>query len=111
MSEAAMRSWIRSQLRRLSLRWRPISQKRSEGQRPAGPADWKRWGNRIRVVNTCEVCGEWWPKSRLEIDHIVPCGSLLNIEQDAGPFIMRMLVEKDGLQRICPPCHQRKTHS
>lgn len=83
--------------------------KRGQGQRPANADDHARWGNRIRTVNTCEACGEWWPKSRLEIDHIVPCGSIMDVARDLGPFVERMLVEMDGLQRLCPPCHQRKT--
>ena len=111
MTDAAFRSWVRSQLRRMSLRWRPISEKRGEGQRPANDADKKRWGKLIRVVNTCEGCGAWVPKSRLEIDHIVPCGSITDIERDLGPFVMRMLCEKDGLRRLCPTCHQAVTNA
>lgn len=111
MTDAAFRSWLRSQLRRISLKWRPISEKRSQGEWLATDADKAKWGKLIKKMNTCEGCGGSFPKSKLEIDHIVPCGSLLDVERDLGPFALRLLCQMDGLQRLCNKCHLAKTNS
>ncbi|MDY0087105.1 MAG: HNH endonuclease signature motif containing protein [Coriobacteriia bacterium] len=105
-TEAQFRGWIRSSLRRMSQRWKPIYQTYNKSKRPATAADSAKWGNRIKYVYQCEQCREWFPKKLVEVDHIVPCGSLTDIEKDAGPFILRMLCEIDGLRLLCEPCHQ-----
>lgn len=109
MTDAAFRSWLRSQLRRVSLKWRPISEKRSQGEWAATDADKAKWGRLVKKMNTCELCGDAFPKSKLEVDHIVPCGSLLDVERDLGPFARRLFCEIDGLRRACRVCHQRVT--
>lgn len=111
MTEAGYRGWIRSQLRRMSLRWRPIGEKRKEGRRAVTKADQAKWGKRIKVVNSCEECAGWFPNKELEIDHIKPAGQLLDIAKDAGPFITRLLCEKDGLRRLCKGCHAKVTNA
>jgi hypothetical protein len=49
----------------------------------------------------CEICGVITPK--INIDHIVPVGSLLD------NFIERLFCPSIGLQGLCPPCHKEKT--
>lgn len=114
MTEAGYFGWIRSQLRRMSQRWRPISQVRQEGRRRACRADKKVWGNRIKWVNTCQQCQQWFPNRMLEIDHTPACGSLGSTEAEfavnAGPFILRLLCEGEHLRRLCKPCHLKITH-
>lgn len=105
MTEAQFRSWIRSSLRRMSQRWKPIYQTYAKSKRPVTAEDRLRWGNRIKFVHQCERCQDWFPKKLVEVDHIVPCGSLVDIEKDAGPFILRLLCEVDGLRLLCEPCH------
>lgn len=111
MSDAAFRSWLRSQLRRVSLKWRPISEKRAEGEWAATDADKAKWGKLVKKMNTCELCGGSFPKSKLEVDHIIPCGSLLDVARDLGPFALRLFCQMDGLRRACRVCHQRVTNS
>jgi len=108
MTEAAFWGWIRSHLRRISQRWAPIYEKIKEGARPVNDEDKRRWGNRIRKVYHCESCGGWFPRKHITADHIVPCGSLKSFE-DVGPFMERLLCEKDGIQRLCTDCHDAKT--
>lgn len=115
LTEAAFRSWIRSGLRKLSLRWRPIGAVLREGRREATWAEKEKWGGKITWVYPCAKCGEWFPqklkgRKLICVDHIIPCGSLQNIKRDAGPFILRLLVERNGLQRLCVDrCHAEKT--
>lgn len=110
MTEAQFRGWVRSQLRRMSQRWRPIYSVIEDGKRPVTAQDKKKWGNRIKFVYHCEGCDQYVPRKEITCDHIVPCGSLKDIETEAGPFILRLLCEKDGLRRLCKPCHQEVTN-
>lgn len=105
MTEAGFRGWIRSQLRRMSQRWRPIYATLHDGRRAPTATERLSFGNRIKWVNNCQECQKYFPLKDLEVDHIIPCGSLIDIERDAGPFIMRLLCEMDGLRRLCHPCH------
>lgn len=109
MTEAAFRSWVRSQLRRMSMRWRPIGACKKRVKVDATPLDKKRWGNLIRVIFPCEICEDRVTSKGGQVDHIVPCGSLLDIEKDAGPFLLRLLVEHEGLMWVCNTCHLVKT--
>ncbi len=51
----------------------------------------------------CEGCNQKVPKTY--IDHIVPCGSLLDAE-----FLTRLCVPSTGLQALCHECHKAKTN-
>ncbi len=112
MTEAAFRSWVRSQLRRMSQRWKPIYECKRAAQRDATPeevAEFSVGRGRIRKVYECAACTRRVPDKLGAVDHIIPCGSLLDIERDAGPFILRMLAEGKQLQYLCDPCHDIKT--
>lgn len=109
LTEAAFRSWIRSQLRRMSQRWKPIYEAKRQARREATVADKARWGNRIKYVYGCAGCGGWFPEKLVAVDHIEPCGSLIDVAVDAGPFLLRLLCEMDGLRILCDPCHQSVT--
>lgn len=104
MTEKAFFGWIRSQLRRVSQRWKPIYGILKEGRRPVTFGDRVQWGNRIKFVYQCERCLQWFPRTGIEVDHIVPCGSLRSFE-DVGPFTARLLCERPGLRRVCEACH------
>lgn len=108
-TEAAYWAWMRSSLRRLSQRWPPLYSVLNDCKRPVNTADRAKWGNRIKYVYQCSQCGFWYPKKQVEVDHIVACGSL-KCTEDVGPFIERLLCEKDGLRVVCDPCHQEITN-
>lgn len=115
MTEAAFFGWIRSQLRRMSQRWKPIYETRREGRRYATAEERARFGRpRLVYVNTCQQCNEWFPCDDLEVDHLIPCGSLGSTPEvfasEAGGWILRLLVERVGLRRLCVPCHVKVTH-
>ncbi len=109
MTEAGYRSWVRSQLRKISMRWKPIYEAKALAKRPVEPTDRLRWGNLIKYVYVCALCADRVPDKHGAVDHIEPCGTLVDIEKDAGPFILRMLCESDKLRFLCDPCHNNIT--
>lgn len=57
----------------------------------------------------CHDCKQLFTTKEIEVDHIVPAGSLRDYE-DFSPFIERMFnVDADGLVVLCKPCHKIKT--
>lgn len=113
MTEAGFRSWVRSQLRRMSQRWKPIYDTKKDAQRDATPEEVARFSKgrgKIRKVYVCAVCSARVPDKLGAVDHIIPCGSLIDVEKDAGPFILRMLCEKPSLRWVCDPCHTNITN-
>jgi len=52
----------------------------------------------------CDGCQKEFEK--IEIDHVVPVGSLDNWSS----YISRLFVPVDGLQALCRTCHQKKTN-
>lgn len=59
-----------------------------------------RWGG------TCSLCKEDFPQNMLEVDHIVPAGSLKDIPDIQG-FVERLLiVTEDDLRIVCKQCNK-----
>lgn len=103
-TEARFWSFIRSNLRRMSSRWAPkykcleLARRKSES------------GNkRLKWEYQCAHCQAWFPGKEVEVDHIIPCGSLKSFADAAG-FLERMLCEVDGFQVLCKGCHNKVTH-
>jgi hypothetical protein len=64
---------------------------------------------RERWENKCDGCGKYYPAAQVEVDHIIPAGTLTCFD-DVVPFIKRLFVSKDKLQILCKGCHQAKTN-
>lgn len=63
------------------------------------------WGGR------CEQCGNIFPQSQLQVDHIVEAGKL-NDWEDVEGFVKRLLgVTSDDLRLLCKPCHSIITYA
>lgn len=104
LTEAGYFGMIRSALRRLSIRWKPRSDYLISVRRPyTGSSRRSRW------EYPCSICGGWFIQAQIEVDHIVPAGSIKCFE-DIGPFVERLLIEKEGYQTLCKQCHQEKTN-
>ncbi len=103
-TEAEFFSWIRSNCRKMTTRWKPRFDKLAEGKRKS-ESDNKR----LKWEYSCEECEGWFPGSQIEIDHIVPCGGL-NGWDKILPWFKNALVEIDGYQRLCKTCHRIKTN-
>jgi 5-methylcytosine-specific restriction endonuclease McrA len=105
MTESGFWSFIRSALRQKSRWWKPIVQCKMAARR-----DYKGPLKRQKYEYQCNECKEWFPEKKINIDHIIPAGSL-NCSADVGPFIERLFCEVDNLQCLCEKCHDKKTKS
>jgi 5-methylcytosine-specific restriction endonuclease McrA len=104
MTEAAFFGWIRSLLRNRYMRgWKPHNEAAKDNRRPITYKSRSRWEYQ------CANCNDWFLRKEIDIDHIIPCGTLKSFD-DLAVFCNRLFVEKDGLQVLCKPCHKNKTH-
>ena len=103
MSEAAFWSFIRSALRQKSRWWKPISICKLNARR-----DYTGPGKRQKYEYQCKKCKKWHPEKQINVDHIIPAGSL-NCAQDLPLFVERLFCEQDNLQVLCVTCHDKKT--
>lgn len=100
-SEAKYWGTLRSALRRAFRYWKPITDCLQEARRPVSGKGNQKWEYQ------CNHCDEWFKRTEVEVDHIVPCGSL-TCEEDVVPFLKRLTTET-GFQVLCKPCHKVKT--
>ena len=103
MSESAFWSMIRSALRQKSRWWKPISLCKLKARKK-----YKGPNKRQRYEYQCNICKEWFPEKKVNVDHIIPAGSLNN-SKDLASFVERLFCEIDGLQCLCESCHDKKT--
>ena len=101
-TQPAFFSWLRSQLRRSWTRY-PISTNFKNAQCRRAPA-----GSRAKWVGTCSKCLGEFAKSHLQVDHIIPAGSLCSWEDVAG-FTKRLYTTSNNLRLLCEPCHKTIT--
>ena len=104
MTESEFFSLIRSCLRRLSLRWKPRNDYLNSIRRP-----YQGISKRSKWEYPCSICGQWFIKAHIEVDHIIPCGSIKSFE-DIGLFINRLLIEEEGYRCLCKNCHRVVTN-
>ncbi len=103
LTEAGFFGMIRSTLRRLSIRWKPRGDYLLSVRRP------KVGGGRSKFEYECQICYAWFIRAHIEVDHILACGSLRSFD-DIGPFVKRLLCEKDGFRALCKECHLKITN-
>jgi 5-methylcytosine-specific restriction endonuclease McrA len=103
MTDAAFWSFIRSALRQKSRWWKPISQAKAKAKRSyKGPL------KRQKFEYQCAVCSNWYPDKEINVDHIIPAGTL-RCANDLPGFVERLFCEVDNLQVLCETCHNKKT--
>jgi 5-methylcytosine-specific restriction endonuclease McrA len=54
------------------------------------------------------VCKNWFIEKKINVDHVVPAGSL-NSSKDLPGFVDRLFCEVENLQVLCEKCHDKKT--
>jgi hypothetical protein len=104
-TEAAFWGFVRSNIRAMSRKWPPLARHALNAVRRPYVGDNKRQKWEFQ----CVECEGWYKRTEVEVDHIVPCGSIRSF-QEAAVFMERMLVEVDGLCVRCKTCHDKKTH-
>lgn len=103
MTESAFWSFIRSALRQKSRWWKPITLCKTKARRA-----YKGPNKRQKFEYKCNNCGEWFQEKKINVDHIIPAGSL-NCSADLPGFVERLFCEVDNLQVLCTSCHDEKT--
>ena len=104
MTEGAFWAMIRSTLRRNSCRWKPIKDALVQAQRPSQSDN-----PRLKWEYQCAHCTDWFPKSKVEVEHTVDVGSL-TCPEDLSGFVERLFCESDKLLVLCTKCHDKKTY-
>lgn len=105
LTESQFWSFIRSGLRQKSRWWKPITQCKLNAKRAyKGPL------KRQKFEYQCNSCKNWFAEKNINVDHVVPAGSL-NCAQDLPGFVERLFCETDNLQVLCTVCHDVKTKS
>jgi 5-methylcytosine-specific restriction endonuclease McrA len=103
MTDAAFWSFIRSALRQKSRWWKPIAQAKAKAKRAyKGPL------KRQKFEYQCKECSQWFPDKKINVDHIIPAGTL-RCANDLPGFVERLFCEVDNLQVLCETCHNKKT--
>ena len=105
MTESAFWSFIRSALRQKSRWWKPIAQAKAKAKRK-----YKGPNKRQKFEYQCATCLEWFPDKKINVDHIVPAGTL-RCANDLPGFVERLFCEVDNLQVLCTTCHDKKTQN
>lgn len=103
MTESAFWSFIRSALRQKSRWWKPIAQAKSKAKRK-----YKGPNKRQKFEYQCNHCKEWFADKHINVDHIIPAGTL-RCAADLPGFVERLFCEVNNLQVLCNVCHNKKT--
>lgn len=96
---AKYHSFLRSALRKSFTRWPPKYEALNAAKRTYnGP------NPRQKYEYQCAICKAWYPQAKVEVDHIIPCGSIISPDLWVG-FIQRLHVSVEGLRVLCKACH------
>ena len=103
-TEAMFWSAIRSALRAKFRYWHPMMLAKQAARRKyEGSNKQQKW------EYLCNHCKQWFKDKEVQLDHVVPCGSLKSFEDLQG-FIERMTPEDpEAFQVLCKACHAEKT--
>ena len=93
--------WLKSGLRRLSMRWPPISATRKYARVARGQYRCAGYGETGEHIVPRSIKG----KINIFVDHVEPVGS----SDDWDTHIHRLFCDEEGLQLLCKVCHDRKT--
>jgi 5-methylcytosine-specific restriction endonuclease McrA len=104
MSTPKFFTWLRSQLRRISMKWRPRSEAKNAARRA-----YKGPNKRRKYEYQCAACQEWFAGKDVQVDHILPCGTLKSYD-DLPDFVERLFCDKEGFRVLCKECHQKVTN-
>ncbi len=103
LTEAAFWSMIRSALRRKSMWWKPLQDVKKQARR-----DNQSENKRLKYEYQCVLCKNWFPEKLIEVDHIIPAGSLRSGD-DLKTFVEKLFCESDGFRVLCEVCHAMVT--
>ena len=105
MSESAFWTFIRSALRSASTRWQP---KFDCLKAAYFDTRMNEKTKRVSKHYKCALCKSIYPGKEIQIDHIIPAGSLREFE-DLPSFAQRLFCEASGFRALCITCHSQVT--
>lgn len=108
MTEAGYRGFVRSMLRKGSMRWKPKNEVKKKARHHV-----KLPGKTARLVFhvTCAECNDLVPETESAVDHILPIVDPAIGFESWDKFIENLYCEEEGLQVLCNPCHHKKTQA
>ena len=109
-SEAKYWGGIRSALRKHFQYWKPMAEAKKMARirilKESLTERQKSYWGKTRFGFVCSHCGHAFKSKEVEIDHLVPVGSLRSLE-DLAPFVARLTAEDpNSYQVVCKECHQ-----
>jgi 5-methylcytosine-specific restriction endonuclease McrA len=105
MTEAAFTTFVKSQLRSASRRWKPISDTLREAKVSRGVYKCASCLNNVPV--SIKVNGK--RIKNITVDHIKPIVDPVVGFTTWDDFVNRLFTERENLQALCGDCHDKKT--
>lgn len=105
-TRARFDAFIKGLLRSGSSRWQPKFDALNEAY--VGKKKNKATGREAKHY-TCAKCGEDFPSSMIEVDHIDPVVDPVVGFVDWNTYITRLFSERENYQPLCKPCHKIKS--
>jgi hypothetical protein len=104
-TEAEHMARIRSALRQASRFWKPAMKALMLAHRP-----YEGENKRIKHEYQCSECLEWKLRKDVEVNHVVPCGTLKSYDDVPG-FLRNLFCENyiTGYNVLCKTCHKAVT--
>lgn len=103
MTDSQFFGWIRSALRRMSIKWKPKNDYLLSVRSPYVGND-----KRTKWVYECQECYKKVKRKEYEVNHKIPCNSLRCFE-DLPEFVRKLFCEMDGYEGLCVQCHKIET--
>lgn len=101
-------SWLRGGLRRAVWKNHPVKLNLLKTLRYKAPVG--RF-NKMVFVADCDICKKQHKLNNIEVDHLVPSGSLKEVE-DVSPFVHRLaFIDETVLRLLCKDCHRAITYA
>ena len=94
--------WVKSHIERVSYKWPPRSEASKLDRRPSQLKD-----KRVKWEYKCRYCNEWFKEKETQLDHIIPKGKYS--KETFFVWLDRLLCKTGGFQRLCIPCHKKKS--
>jgi hypothetical protein len=108
-NKAAYENWLRGQLRSIWTHYIPKNEYKDSKCVQKSEVPDKKFHPSTKKVAACEQCGEYFPKSKLDVDHIEEAGKLEYGKE--GEFLSRLLCPKSNMRLLCKPCHKIITYA
>lgn len=111
-NESQYLTWLRGQFRKIWMDFIPKNEFISEKCFKVGADEKALYGLHPRTKNAgkCVFCNQIFGKSKLQVDHKIPAGSML-CYGDAPDYLLNLLCSKSNMQLTCKPCHDIKTYA